>query len=102
MKEAWDKQRDALVKSGAFAIEQLSEALSAGADSNKLADGVSESALRLCSEQVRICSSIFICNILCQLNSFLHNKKWLSILSSLLFMRIVRPGRCYYNKEIVF
>ncbi|XP_054803026.1 uncharacterized protein LOC129306438 isoform X1 [Prosopis cineraria] len=52
VKEAWDNQRDTLVKSGAFAIEQLSEALSAGADSNKLADGVSENALRLCSDQL--------------------------------------------------
>lgn len=59
MKEAWDNKRDTLVKSGAFAIEQLSEALSAGAYSKKLTDGVPESALNLCSEQVRTCASTF-------------------------------------------
>lgn len=55
MKEAWDTKKDTLIKSGTFAIEQLSEALAAGADSNKLTDGVPEGALSLCSEQVRIC-----------------------------------------------
>ncbi|KAF7804822.1 spermatogenesis-associated protein 20 [Senna tora] len=52
VKEAWTNTRDTLVKSGSMAIEQLSEALSAGADSNKLTDGVPETALHLCSEQL--------------------------------------------------
>jgi len=43
-----------LIKSGAFAIEQLSEAMSASADTEKLPDGVPADALRLCSEQVRL------------------------------------------------
>ncbi|KAI4301363.1 hypothetical protein L6164_034650 [Bauhinia variegata] len=47
VKEAWDDKKDMLVKSEAFAIEQLSEALSASADSTKLPDGVSDSALSL-------------------------------------------------------
>lgn len=49
-----------LVKSGAFAIEQLSEALSGRSDSDKLADGVPDDAIRLCSEQVRFCESTFV------------------------------------------
>ncbi|XP_030508262.2 uncharacterized protein LOC115722977 [Cannabis sativa] len=52
VKEAWDTKRDTLVKSGAFAIEQLSEALSAAASSNKLPDGLPQNALRLCAEQL--------------------------------------------------
>ncbi|KAA8543140.1 hypothetical protein F0562_021365 [Nyssa sinensis] len=52
VKEAWDSKRDVLIKSGAFAIEQLSEALSASASSNKLQDGLSQAALRLCAEQL--------------------------------------------------
>ncbi|PON96626.1 Spermatogenesis-associated protein [Trema orientale] len=52
VKEAWDTKRDMLVKSGAFAIEQLSEALSVAASSNKLPDGLSQNALRLCAEQL--------------------------------------------------
>lgn len=52
VKDAWDNKRDTLVKSGTFAIEQLAEALSAGASSNKLPDGLAETALRLCAEQV--------------------------------------------------
>lgn len=54
MKDAWDTKRDTLVKSGAFAIEQLAEALSASASSNKLPDGLSQTALRLCAEQVSL------------------------------------------------
>lgn len=54
MKEAWETKRDVLVKSGAFAIEQLSEALSTSASSKKLPDGVPKNALRLCAEQVGI------------------------------------------------
>ena len=58
VKDAWETKRDVLVKSGAFAIEQLSEALSATASSNKLADGTPQQALHLCVEQVGFaCSS---------------------------------------------
>ncbi|XWS46704.1 hypothetical protein CRYUN_Cryun14cG0091000 [Craigia yunnanensis] len=52
VKDAWDNKRDMLVKSGAFAIEQLSEALSASAGSNQLPDGLPQNALRLCAEQL--------------------------------------------------
>ncbi|KAJ9696406.1 hypothetical protein PVL29_008564 [Vitis rotundifolia] len=52
VKDAWENKRDVLVKSGAFAIEQLSEALSATASSNKLADGIPQQALHLCAEQL--------------------------------------------------
>lgn len=52
MKDAWDNKREMLIKSGAFAIEQLSEALSASASTNKLPDGLSQNALQLCAEQV--------------------------------------------------
>ncbi|WVZ05300.1 hypothetical protein V8G54_018646 [Vigna mungo] len=52
VKQAWDSKRDMLIKSGAFAIEQLSEAMSASADTDKLPDGVPADALRLCSEQL--------------------------------------------------
>lgn len=54
MKDAWDKKRDMLAQSGAFAIEQLSEALSASASSNKLPDELPQNALHLCAEQVCI------------------------------------------------
>ncbi|XP_011012643.1 PREDICTED: spermatogenesis-associated protein 20 isoform X2 [Populus euphratica] len=50
--DAWFSQRDTLVKSGAFAIEQLSEALSASASSKKLPDELSQNALHLCAEQL--------------------------------------------------
>ncbi|KAH1081282.1 hypothetical protein J1N35_021043 [Gossypium stocksii] len=52
VKDAWDNKRDMLVKSGAFAIEQLSEALSASAGSNQLPDGLAQNALHLCAEQL--------------------------------------------------
>ncbi|KAK6937428.1 protein of unknown function DUF255 [Dillenia turbinata] len=52
VKEAWEGNRDTLIKSGAFAIEQLSEALSAIASSKKLPDGLPQNALRLCAEQL--------------------------------------------------
>ncbi|KAE8722863.1 spermatoproteinsis-associated protein 20-like isoform X2 [Hibiscus syriacus] len=52
VKDAWDSKKDVLVKSGAFAIEQLSEALSASADSNQLPDGLPQNALHLCAEQL--------------------------------------------------
>ncbi|XP_050363698.1 uncharacterized protein LOC126782482 [Argentina anserina] len=51
VKEAWETKRDMLIKSGDFAIEQLSEALSTSASSKKLSDGVPMNALRLCAEQ---------------------------------------------------
>lgn len=52
VKEAWENKRDVLVKSGAFAIEQLSEALSASAKSNSLPVGLPQKALELCAEQL--------------------------------------------------
>ncbi|XP_051142129.1 uncharacterized protein LOC127259035 isoform X2 [Andrographis paniculata] len=52
VKEAWDANKDALVKSGAFAIEQLSEALSAIARSENLPQGLPEKALQKCAEQL--------------------------------------------------
>lgn len=52
VKNGWDNNRDMLVKSGAFAIEQLSEALSASASSNKLSDELPQTALRLCADQL--------------------------------------------------
>lgn len=54
MKDAWDNKKDVLIQSGAFAIEQLSEALSSRASSTKLPDGLPQNALHLCAEQVRI------------------------------------------------
>lgn len=53
MKDAWDTKREILVKSGSFAIEQLSEALSKAAVSNKVSDELPQTALRLCAEQVK-------------------------------------------------
>ncbi|XP_052196552.1 uncharacterized protein LOC127803938 [Diospyros lotus] len=52
VKEAWDNKRDVLVRSGAFAIEQLSEAMSASAISSKLPDGIPHDALELCAEHL--------------------------------------------------
>ncbi|RZC51933.1 hypothetical protein C5167_020358 [Papaver somniferum] len=52
VKEAWESKREVLVNSGAFAIEQMSEALSASASSSKLTSDVAQNALRLCAEQV--------------------------------------------------
>ncbi|PIN01246.1 protein containing a thioredoxin domain [Handroanthus impetiginosus] len=52
VKEAWDTKKDALVQSGTFAIEQLSEALSAIARSQKLPEGLSERAWQKCAEQL--------------------------------------------------
>ncbi|XP_027116948.2 uncharacterized protein [Coffea arabica] len=52
VKEAWDKKKDMLVSSGAFAMEQLAEALTATAGSNKLPDGLPQTALNLCAEQL--------------------------------------------------
>ncbi|CAI9105338.1 OLC1v1004236C1 [Oldenlandia corymbosa var. corymbosa] len=52
VKEAWDKKKDQLISSGAFAIEQLAEALSAAAKSDKLPDGLPQAALRQCTGQL--------------------------------------------------
>lgn len=52
MKEAWDTRRDELISSGAFAIEQLSEALSVTADFNKLPVELPQKALNSCAKQV--------------------------------------------------
>lgn len=52
VKEAWESKREVLVQSGAFAIEQLSEALSASAKSSKLSEGLSGIALRKCTKQL--------------------------------------------------
>lgn len=41
-----------LIQSGAFAIEQLSEAMSVKAESYKLSEGITQSALRKCAKQV--------------------------------------------------
>ncbi|KVI12518.1 protein of unknown function DUF255 [Cynara cardunculus var. scolymus] len=50
VKEAWESKKDVLVKSGTFAIEQLSEALSSSAISDKLSDGLAQTALRECTK----------------------------------------------------
>ncbi|KAL0389599.1 UNVERIFIED_CONTAM: Spermatogenesis-associated protein 20 [Sesamum calycinum] len=52
VKEAWDTNKDALVQSGAFAIEQLSEALSATAKSTKVPEALPEKAVQKCAEQL--------------------------------------------------
>ncbi|KAL3647965.1 hypothetical protein CASFOL_008933 [Castilleja foliolosa] len=52
VKEAWNTKKDELVKSGTFAIEQLSEALSATARSEKVPQGLLERALQKCAEQL--------------------------------------------------
>ncbi|KAL8548568.1 hypothetical protein ACS0TY_007748 [Phlomoides rotata] len=52
VKEAWGAKKETLVQSGDFAIEQLSEALSATATSQKLQEGFPEKALQKCAEQL--------------------------------------------------
>lgn len=52
MKNAWDSKRDTLLKSGTYAIEELSKALSANAATDKLPDGLSRSAVSICAKQV--------------------------------------------------
>ncbi|XP_047966732.1 spermatogenesis-associated protein 20-like isoform X1 [Salvia hispanica] len=52
VKEAWDTKKEILVKSGVFAMEQLSEALAAVAKSEKLPDGLPERAVQKCAEQL--------------------------------------------------
>lgn len=54
VKEAWQDKREMLVKSGTYAIEQLSEALSVSADSNKVEDGLAKSAIHQCADQVSL------------------------------------------------
>ena len=72
VKDAWETKRDVLVKSGAFAIEQLSEALSATASSNKLADGTPQQALHLCVEQVGFACSSQVLQFGCSLSLVLE------------------------------
>lgn len=64
MKEAWDSKRDVLVRSGAFAIEQLSEALSSSARSNKISDGLPQKAVRECANQVTCLENVFFWSVL--------------------------------------
>ncbi|CAN0897995.1 Spermatogenesis-associated protein 20 [Linum grandiflorum] len=52
VKDAWDTKREMLLQSGTFALEQLSEALTAVATSTTLSDGVPQNAIRLCAEQL--------------------------------------------------
>uniref|UniRef100_A0A7N0ZW39 Spermatogenesis-associated protein 20-like TRX domain-containing protein n=2 Tax=Kalanchoe fedtschenkoi TaxID=63787 RepID=A0A7N0ZW39_KALFE len=52
VKDAWENKRDTLLKSGSFAIEQLSEALSTAAASKNVPDELPETVLRLCAEQL--------------------------------------------------
>lgn len=65
MKEAWDSKRDVLVQSGAFAIEQLSEALSSSARSNKISDGLPQKAVRQCANQVTCLKNDFFWSVFC-------------------------------------
>lgn len=60
VKEAWYSKKDMLVQSGAFAIEQLSEALAATAISNKLSDEVLQTALRKCADHVRFSANLLL------------------------------------------
>eukprot|EP00268_Persea_americana_P040361 TRINITY_DN4005_c0_g3_i1.p1 TRINITY_DN4005_c0_g3~~TRINITY_DN4005_c0_g3_i1.p1 ORF type:complete len:838 (+),score=178.18 TRINITY_DN4005_c0_g3_i1:85-2598(+) len=52
VKEAWETKRETIEQSGAFAMEKLSEALSIKASSQRLPDGLSQTALDLCAEQL--------------------------------------------------
>lgn len=52
VKEAWDTKQEMLEKSGNFAIEQLSEALSATAHSHRLSDELAQNSLKLCVKQL--------------------------------------------------
>ncbi|RWR76553.1 spermatogenesis-associated protein 20 [Cinnamomum micranthum f. kanehirae] len=56
VKEAWETKRETIEQSGSFAIEKLSEALSIKASSQRLPDGLSQTALDLCAEQARFLS----------------------------------------------
>ncbi|CAE6138872.1 unnamed protein product [Arabidopsis arenosa] len=52
VKDAWDSKRDTLVKSGTYAIEELTKALSASAGADKLSDGISREAVSICAKQL--------------------------------------------------
>ncbi|XP_017252409.1 uncharacterized protein LOC108222933 isoform X1 [Daucus carota subsp. sativus] len=52
VKDAWDSKRDVLIQSGTFAIEQLSEAMSVKAESYKISEGITQSALHKCAKQL--------------------------------------------------
>lgn len=52
VKDAWESKREVLEEGGTLAIEQLSKALSTAASSKRLADQISQDAVKLCSEQV--------------------------------------------------
>ncbi|MFS7930907.1 putative spermatogenesis-associated protein [Helianthus anomalus] len=52
VKEAWESKKDVLVKSGTFAIEQLSEALSISKLSDKLSEEIAQSALHKCTKSL--------------------------------------------------
>ncbi|XP_010243542.1 PREDICTED: spermatogenesis-associated protein 20 isoform X2 [Nelumbo nucifera] len=52
VKDAWETKREMLVKGGAYAIEQLAEALSKSVTLNTPTDGLSQHALHLCAEQL--------------------------------------------------
>ncbi|VVB07078.1 unnamed protein product [Arabis nemorensis] len=52
VKDAWDSKKDTLVKSSIYAMEELSKALSANAETDKLPDGLSRVALSLCAKQL--------------------------------------------------
>uniref|UniRef100_A0A1J3FXV8 Spermatogenesis-associated protein 20 n=1 Tax=Noccaea caerulescens TaxID=107243 RepID=A0A1J3FXV8_NOCCA len=52
VKDAWDSKRDTLLKTGNYAIEELSKALSASAGSDKLSDGISRAAVSICAKQL--------------------------------------------------
>lgn len=48
------------MKSGTYAIEELSKALSANAGNDKLPDGLSRTAVTICAKQVM--SQTLVCN----------------------------------------
>eukprot|EP00897_Mesotaenium_endlicherianum_P005162 jgi/Mesen1/4674/ME000241S03713 len=52
VKEAWQKQRDAIEAGGEEAMRQLAEASESSADSPQLAEGLPEKAIRTCADQL--------------------------------------------------
>ncbi|WOL16015.1 spermatogenesis-associated protein 20 [Canna indica] len=52
VKETWETKREMLEKGGTIAIEQLSEALSATAISNKISEELAQVSLKRCSRQL--------------------------------------------------
>lgn len=58
--EAWNSKREMLVQSGAFAVEQLSEALAAMSTSSKLSDEFLQAALRKCADHVRFSANLLL------------------------------------------